>query len=98
MREGDKMENGEEREARSAYYRISEQEKYHSSRIVKEIGGVTYDTHDRETQLICESEKAIAGYVGEVPNQKLKQLYRTKDGKYFIRRDGEIEPINIETA
>jgi hypothetical protein len=92
------MEKDEEQEARSAYYRVSERCKHQSPQIVKEMGGVVYDTYDQETQLICESGKAIAGYIGETPRQNLKQLYRMKDARYFIRRGGEIEPIDTEAA
>jgi len=92
------LDEEEEQKARSVYYRVSEQCKYQSPQIVKKIGEVTYDTHDPETRLICESGKAIAGYAGETPRQSLKQLYRMKDARYFVRRGGEIEPMDTEAV
>ena len=96
------MEGNQEQEHRGRLRLAASQYRTRFPNIIVEIDGIIYDTNNPTTRLLGEINIATASYVGESLKEQRysdsKQLWRTKDGKYFFYGIGGVEAIDNKTA
>lgn len=66
----------------------------------RRIDGILFDTEDPETRLIGQVKAGSAGWAN-LPKEKItdcEQLWRTKDGHYFLCDFGGPKHIDTKTA